>query len=142
VTWTASCDWRAAWPPSDWAQGDEARAADLASEALQLTTELDHRVALAWGAYVADRVSAERVSADELVRLLGAIDALRAAACLRLSPYQQARYGELVAAVRTTLGEDAFAAGWAAGRALAPADLVLVALAVLARGLRTPTPEA
>jgi predicted ATPase/DNA-binding CsgD family transcriptional regulator/DNA-binding XRE family transcriptional regulator len=124
------------------ALGDEARAAALASEALQLTAELDHQIALAWGAYVAVRVSAERVPADDLVRLLGAADAMRTTASLRLSPYQQARYDEMVAVVRATLGEDAFAAGWATGRALALEDVVQAALDALTADSRRATEDA
>jgi predicted ATPase/DNA-binding CsgD family transcriptional regulator/DNA-binding XRE family transcriptional regulator len=113
------------------AQGERARAADLIREALELARAGVHPVATAWCAHVAVHLSAERAPAAVLGRLLGGVDAQRATASLRLSPYQRARYDRLATTVRAAVGEDAFAAGWAGGRALTRAGLVEAALAAL-----------
>jgi len=113
------------------AQGDGARAVALIREALGLTREGGHPVAVAWCAHMAVRVSAERAPAAVLARLLGGADALRGVAALRVIPLQQARYDQLAATVRAALGEEAFAAAWAAGRTMPLAGFVDAALAAL-----------
>jgi predicted ATPase/DNA-binding CsgD family transcriptional regulator len=113
-------------------QGDHGRATDLISEALELARALDRPRAIAWPALVAVRISAERAPASVLVRLLGAADALRSRASFPLSPRQHATYDQIVASVRATVGEAAFAAAWAEGRGMTPAGFVEAALAALA----------
>jgi hypothetical protein len=46
-----------------------------------------------------------------------------------IPPQLRDEYDRAVAAVRARLGEAAFAAAWAAGRAMAPGDAVAYALA-------------
>jgi DNA-binding CsgD family transcriptional regulator len=86
------------------------------------------RVALDWAAR---QVSSTRAPAETLARLLGAIDVLAARVGLPLSPRQQAGHDQAVATVRAALGEDAFAAAWAAGRALPLDDARAEALAAV-----------
>jgi DNA-binding CsgD family transcriptional regulator len=54
------------------------------------------------------------------VRLWGAAEVLREAARIPLSPIERVDYERAVAAARTWLGEQAFAAAWAEGRAMTP----------------------
>lgn len=77
------------------------------------------------------RVCAERAPAAVLAPLLGGVDALGAAASLRLSPHQQDQYDQLAASAQREVGEEAFAAAWAEGRAMTRAGIVQAALASL-----------
>jgi DNA-binding CsgD family transcriptional regulator len=121
------------------AQDDPDRAADLVRRSLKLARALGYPRAVAWTTFVAVRVSAERAPAAVLARLLGAVDALRSRVCLPLSPRQQAWYDDAVATVRAALGEEAFAAAWAEGRALAPEAFVEATLAAVERSVRAET---
>ncbi|HEX6655801.1 MAG TPA: LuxR C-terminal-related transcriptional regulator [Candidatus Limnocylindria bacterium] len=139
------------------AQGDRARALGLVTEAIQHARELGYPTAITWGpdlatctlhdavpwrgvrltaikgaAYAAVRVSAEWAPAVALTRVFGAIDPLGARATFVLSPSQQEWCGQTVAALRAALGEEAFAAAWAAGRGLSLDQLAEEALAALA----------
>jgi predicted ATPase/DNA-binding XRE family transcriptional regulator len=114
------------------AQGDWARAVGLLTAGLQLAQEVGYPRVLARYADIALGVTAAWATAATLARLLGAADAQRARASFPLSPRHQAGHDRLVAGVRTELGEDAFAAGWAAGRALSVDELVEETLAALA----------
>jgi DNA-binding NarL/FixJ family response regulator len=76
-------------------------------------------------------------------RLWGAADALREAIGAP-EPRQNARAQEAIAATRRGLGDDAFAAAWASGRALPLAEAVAEALQTGpdAGRQRTPNPQA
>ena len=75
-------------------------------------------------------------------RLLGAAEALREAGSFALTPDHREPHDRCVAVARAALGEAAFAAAWAAGRAL-PQEEVLAAAAHLAADLAgTATPGA
>ena len=113
------------------AQGDSARAVGLLTEGLQLAREVGYPRVLARYAHIALGVTAAWAAPAALARLLGAADAQRARALFPLSPRHQAAYEQLVAAVRRDLGEEAFAAGWAAGRALSVDELVREVLGLL-----------
>ncbi len=60
--------------------------------------------------------------------LFGAAKALRAAIGVPLPPNERDRYDREVAALREALGEEAFAAAWAAGRAMTLEEAVAYAL--------------
>jgi non-specific serine/threonine protein kinase len=113
------------------AQGEDARAAALIGESLEIARHGGSAVAAAWCAHVAVRVSAERAPAAVLARLLGGVDGLGAAASLRLSPHQQARHDQLAASVQLAVGEEVFAGAWAEGRRMTRAEFVQAALATL-----------
>ncbi len=61
-------------------------------------------------------------------RLFGAAEAASADAALLWLGLERAEYDQTVATVRTQLGEDAFAAAWASGRALTIEQAVAYAL--------------
>ena len=62
-------------------------------------------------------------------RLLGAAEALREATVSTIPPDEHAEYAEAAAALRSALGEEAFAAAWAEGRALSMESAIALALA-------------
>jgi tetratricopeptide (TPR) repeat protein len=108
--------------------GEFGRAKGRLDEALVLARELrDPRVAahaaegLAW-------VAAATAQPVTTARLLGAADALFAAAGSALSPPQRADHQRASDRARTTLGEAGFAAAWAAGGALSLDEVVAEAL--------------
>jgi hypothetical protein len=61
-------------------------------------------------------------------RLLGAAESMREASRALLPPARRTEYEREVAAVRAALGEEAFAAAWAEGRAMSPEQAVQYAL--------------
>jgi hypothetical protein len=61
-------------------------------------------------------------------RVFGAAEALREAQGRPLPPVERADYEREVGAVRAVLGEEAFAAAWAAGRAMTLEQVILFAL--------------
>jgi non-specific serine/threonine protein kinase len=65
---------------------------------------------------------------ERAARLFGTAVGLREAMGAPLPPADRAELDRAVAAVRTALGEEAFAAAWAEGRALAPEEAVQYAL--------------
>ncbi len=69
-------------------------------------------------------VMTELGPADRAVRLLAAQTAARETYGNRISPRRQVAYDVAVAKVRTTLGDEAFSAAWAAGMALSLHDAV------------------
>jgi non-specific serine/threonine protein kinase len=113
-------------------RGDTARAGALFVEGLAPFTGLGDRriialaldgvagLAVAWG------------QPERGARLFGAATALREASGLPVEPAFRAAHGRDVAAARTALGEDAFAAGWAAGAALPLTVAVAEATAIAA----------
>ena len=64
----------------------------------------------------------------QAVQLLGAAEALLETAVHALEPIHRAEYDRTVAAVRAQLDEAAFAAAWAAGRALSLEQAIAYAL--------------
>lgn len=111
------------------AQGDAAQAAVLIRESLErlvargttlgVPPRLEGlaRVGLALGQY------------EPAARLLGAAEVLRAAAGTPRWPVDQAGYVRDVTALRTALGDEAFAAAWAGGQAMTAAEAAEFALA-------------
>ena len=101
-------------------QGDIARAEDLIRESLTLGWDIDDRWyvghALATLARIAERQRQPRRAA----RLIGVVDAVcdRIHAPLLQIPAQATRYEFTIDAVRAQLGDEAFAAARAAGRAM------------------------
>jgi predicted ATPase/transcriptional regulator with XRE-family HTH domain len=100
------------------AQGDDQRAKALYRESLALQAEVGDRRGIAWSL---ERMAALPLSwqrPEHAARLLGAADAARDAAGLPLPPAGRDWYDHAVEEVRARLGEAAFRAAWAAGRAL------------------------
>jgi predicted ATPase/class 3 adenylate cyclase/DNA-binding CsgD family transcriptional regulator len=122
-------------------QGDEAMAHSLCQESLALFQQLDDKAGIAcclqeWG-----RLLARQGQTVCAIRLWGAAEklSLKSPPCgLFLLPIEstdgeRADYEHMMAALRTQLGEKAFTAPWAEGRAMSPEQ----ALASLGSGVRS-----
>jgi DNA-binding CsgD family transcriptional regulator len=112
--------------------GDGAGAAALLAEALPRWRAAENKEGLAEWLAAAARLAACRGEDEPAARLYGAAEALgdRLGTPLLVPPFAQ--YRRVVDALRARLGEAAFAAAWAAGRALPPEPAVEEALAVVA----------
>ena len=114
-------------------EGDRARAAALFREAARLHADAGHHFPIVYCLLGLAGLAATGGRAEEAARLLGAAEALWEPND-RLVPAKREPHARLVARVRAGLGEDAFAAAWAAGRAL-PLDQVVAEAAQLAADL-------
>jgi predicted ATPase/transcriptional regulator with XRE-family HTH domain len=111
-------------------QGDLVRAEDLLRESLTLARDFDDNwfvgYTLASLAIVAER----KRQLQRAARLIGAVDGVcdRIQAPLLQIPAQAARYEHTIDAVRAQLGDEAFAAARAAGRAMSLAEAISEAM--------------
>ena len=110
-------------------RGDFSRAAALYAEGLGLRWDDGDKVSVAGCLRGLARTAVLARQYERGVRLFAAAEALRAAIGAG-EPRGHSRTEEALAPARTALGEDAFAAAWAAGRALPLSDAVAEALAV------------
>jgi Tetratricopeptide repeat len=106
------------------AQGDDARATALYEESLALYRELGNKHGLAECLEGLAGVAVAQRQLERAAQLLGAAETLRQATGAPLSPGERARYDRVMSAVRAGLGEAAFAAAWATGKAM-PLEQVL-----------------
>ena len=111
---------RGAWP----------RAAALFGEALSLHLEAGNRRGLARCLTGLAKLSAGRGRPDVAARLLGAVERLDHADGAVRPPARQRRHEQLVADVAAAMTGNAFAAAWAAGRALSLPQAVAEATAL------------
>jgi predicted ATPase/class 3 adenylate cyclase/DNA-binding CsgD family transcriptional regulator len=74
---------------------------------------------------------------EQAARLLGAVEALREASNIRLSPLRRAEYDRIVAVIGAQLDEAAFAKAWQEGRTM-PLDEVLAAQEEILRAAPLP----
>ena len=74
------------------------------------------------------RVFSEEGQAKRAAQLLGAGERLREASGCPIAPADRGAYDAHVTAVRTALGEEAFARAWAEGRAMALEEAIRFAL--------------
>jgi predicted ATPase/transcriptional regulator with XRE-family HTH domain len=105
-------------------QGDTGRATELFRESLRLASKT-RRPRMIAGALegLAEVAWAERrASASALI--YGAAEALRESAGVPIWPDESPRFDQSVAAVRTAIGDEAFAAAWDAGRATPLEELI------------------
>jgi hypothetical protein len=109
-------------------RGEYERAAALLGESLALSRDIGAKDLLAEGLSVLAWVEAARGQAARGARLGGAARAVREALGVALPPYQQADQERAVQDMRAALGETAFAAAWAEGRALPLEEAVALAL--------------
>jgi non-specific serine/threonine protein kinase len=109
-------------------QGAYERATALLEEALLLSRDIGTRELLALGLESLAWVAAASGQSRRAARLCGAAEALREVLGVPLSPAQRTGHDQAVQAMRATLGEEAFAAAWAAGRALSLEQAVALAL--------------
>jgi tetratricopeptide (TPR) repeat protein len=111
-------------------QGDYGRAAALLEEALLLSRDIGTWELVAAGVESLAWVAASCGQARQAARLCGAAEAQREALGAPLPPDERAGHDQAVAAMRAALGEQAFAAAWAAGRALPLEQAIGEALAI------------
>jgi tetratricopeptide (TPR) repeat protein len=112
-------------------QGDYRRAAALLKESLALSRDLGDKRDMAAGMEELASVACAQEQTERAARLFGAGQALREALGAPLPPADQAPYDRGVAVARARLGENAFAAAWAQGRAMALEQAVAYALEVV-----------
>jgi predicted ATPase/DNA-binding CsgD family transcriptional regulator len=122
------------------ARADYGRADALFVESLSLWWEHGDKPGIAGCLRGLARVAALTHRFERAARLFGAAEALREAIGAP-PPQHHARYDQDVARVRTALGEAAFAAAWAAGRALPLPDVVSEAM-IAPSSMSTPTSDA
>jgi hypothetical protein len=123
-------------------QGDEVRARMLYGESLALMGELGDRHGIVYSleglALVATTTETTPAALERVARLLDAAAALRAAIGAPQPPNERAGHERSVAALRAVLGEVAFEAAWAAGRALSLEQAIAYALEGTPPGSGTP----
>jgi non-specific serine/threonine protein kinase len=112
------------------AQGDHERAALLYVEGMRLALEISDQAHAAYCLEELTRLVAVRSEPDRSVRLLGASEALLEAAGAPLYAYARDRalYQRWVEELRSRLGDVAFGAAWAEGRAMTPERAIEYAL--------------
>jgi DNA-binding NtrC family response regulator/predicted ATPase len=99
-------------------QGDWERAQTQAAESLQLSEQLGDKRGIAWSLSNLAAVAWARGSHERAVRLFAAAADLRDAVGTSMMVTDQAEYDRQLADARLRLGEPAFAAAWAEGRAM------------------------
>ncbi|MDP9372367.1 MAG: tetratricopeptide repeat protein [Chloroflexota bacterium] len=109
--------------------GDHRRARALYAEALALCRELGDREVIAYCLEGLADVARVRGEADQAARLWGAAERLRETIGAPLSPVGRADYEHDVTAARAQLGQAAFAAAWAEGRAMPLEQVIAEVLA-------------
>jgi predicted ATPase/DNA-binding SARP family transcriptional activator len=102
------------------AEEDFERAQTLRIEALRLWREIEDDAGAAAAMRGLGEVAAAQGHLDRAVLLLASSEALRDKIGAAIAPSRHERYEHAVATVRQGLGEEEFAASWAAGRALEP----------------------
>jgi tetratricopeptide (TPR) repeat protein len=103
---------------TEYAQGDVALAAEHFADSLARSWEIGNMRDVAYSIAGLAAVAGAQQLPNRAVRLLGAAEALREAVGIPLPPAYRAAHERDVAAARAQLDEAAFAAAWAAGRAL------------------------
>ncbi len=101
-------------------QGDLRAARSRYMESLALARELDHKWITPFNLEGLADVLATQGQLRWAAQLWGAAEALREGTAYPLPPVYRAAYDRSVAAVRSSLGEKAFAASWAEGRKMTP----------------------
>jgi predicted ATPase/class 3 adenylate cyclase/DNA-binding CsgD family transcriptional regulator len=101
-------------------QGDYAAARALSEESLTIARKLGDKVLIAFSLEGLAGMVAAQGESVWAARLWGATEALREAMGTPIPPVEHASYERSVAAARSQLGEQAFAAAWAEGRIMSP----------------------
>jgi predicted ATPase/ribosome-binding protein aMBF1 (putative translation factor)/Tfp pilus assembly protein PilF len=109
-------------------KGDYQLAMEYLRESLSLFQKLGERRGIAECLVELAGTVFMKGRALDAVRLYGAAEALRDAVGAPLEPAQLADYERTVAAVRVQLGEPAFTAAWAAGRAMRLDEAIALAM--------------
>ena len=98
------------------------------AESLALFRDAGHRAGFPVPFAGLASIARTRNRPEKAARLLGAAEALRESVGIPLEPFRRADHEREVAALRADLGEEAFAAAWAEGRALPPERAAAYAL--------------
>jgi predicted ATPase/class 3 adenylate cyclase len=114
-------------------EGEYGTARLLLEESLAIKRELGMKPAIVRDLEALAGVAAEQAEPTRAARLFGVAESFREAFVYPLPPADRAEHDRSVAAVRTALGEHAFAAAWAEGRAM---TLEAAAASVLADASR------
>ncbi len=99
-------------------QGEHGRAGAIFMESLLLSRTIDARIPVVLSLECLACVTVAQGHAQRAARLGGAAEVVRAAMAMPVQPEERASHDQMVQAVRAALGEEAFAAAWAEGRAL------------------------
>jgi non-specific serine/threonine protein kinase len=111
--------------------GETVRAAGHYRDAVGLAVAFGHRRVVVRTLAALASVAAATAQAERAARLFGAGERLREATGIAVrTPADRAVHERAIAAARAALGEAAFAAAWAAGRALTPEQAIAEALAL------------
>jgi tetratricopeptide (TPR) repeat protein len=110
------------------ARGDCGRAAGYLKESLQISHDIGARGLLAEALEAMAWLAVAEGQAARAAHLGGAADALREALGAALHPVLRPGHDQAVEVMRDTLGEAAFAAVWAEGRALPLEEAIALAL--------------
>ncbi len=111
-----------------WRRGDHSRARALLEESLAMQRKVQEKRMIALCLERLAGVSATEGRPTEGAQLFGAAEALREAMGAPLAPVEQDEYDRSVAAAREALGEEAFEAAWAEGRAMTMEEAIAYAL--------------
>jgi non-specific serine/threonine protein kinase len=111
-------------------EGDYGRARPLGEESLAISRDLGGRAGCAECLLLMAGLALAQGHPQRAAQLGAAAEALRTAvgASLLYSPAMRAQMSRGLAALRSALGEEAFAAAWAAGLALTPEQAIAYAL--------------
>jgi len=110
-------------------QGDHERAGTLYRESLVPIREMGDKSSLARCLEGLAGVACAQGHYEQAARILGAAEALRETTGVQRAPLWQADYDQCMGSTRAVLGEPAFAAAWAEGRAMTPEQAIEYALA-------------
>jgi predicted ATPase/DNA-binding XRE family transcriptional regulator len=110
------------------AQGESAKALTLQREALSVGRHLSNRPWLARGIEHFALIAAATGDGDRAARLFGAADAIRQRFGAAIAPNDREINDQYMAMARREIGDDDFAAGWAAGEAMALEEAIAYAL--------------
>jgi DNA-binding CsgD family transcriptional regulator/tetratricopeptide (TPR) repeat protein len=111
------------------ARGEAARVEGLLREALTTIHDAGYEQILPAALRTAAQVATARGAAAMAARWYGAEEGLRAKLGMELSAVRRASHERTIAIVRATMGEQAFATAWAAGRCLSAAQAIAEVLA-------------
>jgi non-specific serine/threonine protein kinase len=112
-------------------RGDQRAASALLADALNLSRQLGANPVVAEAIDELARLALASEKTEQAARLFGAAAGFRKASGVLLSSAAQQALEQDVEAARATLGDEGFAAAWAAGGALSREAVVAQALAVL-----------
>jgi non-specific serine/threonine protein kinase len=108
--------------------GNLDKAAHWLAQGLALSQTMNDQACLAWCLAGLGSVAALDEEPQRAARLWGAVEARREITGKRAAPTARAIYERAMAVARAQLDEDAFAAAWAAGRAMSLEQAIAYAL--------------